>query len=54
MNEWTVDEFLHELDGDGLIITDEDLLIETLSRMGIALFDFIETKKPSEIKGETQ
>lgn len=43
----TIQEFLDWLDGNGLVITDEELLQETLSHSGIAPFDklFVEVHK---------
>jgi hypothetical protein len=44
---WTIEESLNELDGCGLVITDEDLIVETLEALGFSLkFSF----KSDEIK----
>lgn len=36
---WTIENVLEYLDGNGLIITDGDLIIESLSEIGVAIFD---------------
>jgi hypothetical protein len=40
----TIEELLEELDGAGIIITDKDLIVETLCDLGFALFDVIPEK----------
>ncbi len=37
----TIGQLLEHLDGQGLVLTDEDLLIEALSEIGHAMFDEI-------------
>lgn len=46
----TIQEFLEVFDGNGLIITDDELIAEYLAEMGKAPFDLLTTYKPSEVE----
>lgn len=41
----TIDELLEYLDGRGIVCVDDDLVIDALSEVGLALFDEIPERR---------